>query len=195
MTAKEAIVFLCPIYRTDIKDPQIKPVEKWLESNVKEDEMQRFVGKILQTVKTEYEKFPSIATLEELIKPNKDNLEQIANMMFNKLLNKINIYRDFITDDSRIQSGLNAIGGWKGLCNSVIAEQKWIRKDFIKAFVQEAINPVTKCICNEGIGTSGKIIFIGDEKKCKQIEQAKYNKFNKMINNINKFEVRDILII
>jgi hypothetical protein len=169
MTAKQAMIYLCQIYRTDIKDVQVKPVEKWLEKNIQETEMQKFVGKILQNVKTEYEKLPSVATLEEIKKPDKNLLEQLAHQKFNELINKVDSYRDFITDDNRIQAGLDAIGGWLALCNSLKNELKWLRKDFIKAFIQEGINPITICKRSYGIGTSKKYNFIGNEKKCLEI--------------------------
>jgi len=60
MTAKEAIIIFCEEYQSGLldKDGNLKARnklrEQWLQTNIKESEMQKFVFKVLKTVKSEY---------------------------------------------------------------------------------------------------------------------------------------------
>jgi len=198
MTAKEAIVILCELYKSELLDKNgnlklsNKLIEQWLQENIQEKDMNNFIKKVLLSVKTEYKQMPSLATMNELLHPtiDKDALEIIATQKFDEMLEKVNIYRDFVTDDSRVQAGLNAIGGWRGFCNSLTNELKWLRKSFIKAFVQEEITPLTPLKRFYGIGTTGKYRFIGNAEKCKQIADGNFkdNKIQLDFSNINKFQ-------
>jgi len=69
-----------------------------------------------------------------------------------------------------IQAGLNCIGGWIGICDSRKEDLKWLRKDFVKGFINGSnIQGETK-IYRCSLGNSGKYISIMKDDNKLQIK-------------------------
>jgi len=175
MTAVESITILCEEYKAEFYTPTgcIKPTIQmridWINKNIPKEKISEYTHKILENCKGEYLKagqLPSIASMAELLKPDKDILEYEAEKMFNELLKKLDRYKGFVTDNPRLQAGLDSIGGWLALCDTLIVEQPFRRKRFVEIYT--TVNPECVTLAKyHGLNTDGKTVFIGNENTLK----------------------------
>jgi hypothetical protein len=183
MTAEDAIFLLCEEYgvepyNTDGKVKiNIQYRISFLKKNVPEDKIEKYLKKVLLSVKSEFLKkgaLPSLATLDELLRPSASELEGQANKHFDELVSKVDQYKDLVLDNKRSISALDRIGGWKVLCNSQVDQLPFIRERFIKQYV--SCNPDNvEYKRYYGIGELDKVIYIGNNNNRHLIEQTKQN--------------------
>jgi hypothetical protein len=175
MTYKEAVLMMCEGFHVDATDETGKPrndvkiMGRWLKLKLQEKDLDEFVLRVLERVDAKMLRknvLPSLYDLSQVLKPE---LESEAAAWFEKLMDCPNSYRDFVTDNPRLQAAVIRLGGWIAICNSLIDDQKYMRKDFIHEY----------CNCNPstiemrqlpGRGTMGKIAFYGDEPDKLQLE-------------------------
>ena len=178
MTAEQAVLLLCEEYNASPTDGAGNPKIgiqyriKWIRDHITQERIEWFVQQVLLSCKSEYLKagmLPSLAAMAEIIEPKLDDLLIEGAEMFSQVLAKVDRYRDFATDNKRLQAGLTAIGGWKSLCASQISDQKYLRDRFANAYAKCSPEKI-ELRREKGIGTSGNVVYIGSEHGRKMIE-------------------------
>ena len=140
MTAHDAIMFLCEEKRVQThENNKIKMTIQfridWLERNV--PDVESWLNKMLRHRDMKFVAAGHLPTLDMMAECNGESAEQLrheADLKFRELMNNVNIYRDFLTDNPRLYSGMMALGGWKQICMSTLDEHKFMQKKFADAY-------------------------------------------------------------
>ncbi|MDA3900038.1 MAG: hypothetical protein PF637_05910 [Spirochaetes bacterium] len=179
MTAEQAVLLLCEEYNASPTDGAGNPKIgiqyriKWIRDHITQDRIEWFVQQVLLTCKSEYLKagmLPSLAAMAEIIEPKLDELLIEGAEAFNTILKKLDRYKDFATDNKRLQAGLISVGGWKSLCASQKTDQKYLRERFANAYAKCNLEKI-ELRRESGIGSSGKLVFIGTETGRQMLEE------------------------
>lgn len=201
MTPEQAVLLLCDEYDAPFKDSSgnvkitIQYRIDWIRKNIAPEKIEHFVKKLMLNVQSQYLKagrLPGLDVFESMIKPSTEELETEAAQMFDKLMNNVNIYRDFVTDNPRLMSGVIRLGGWKEICHSSRDSHTFMRDRFIREYVncEPSMIPLEP---SRGIGTSGKEVFIGKDRSAVRIENTLNQKrlnsvMSNLIDNVNGIE-------
>lgn len=151
--------------------------------NAIHEDFKKLLGIVIKSHSKTFRSLPDIAIIEKCIK-SALNLELEASKSFNDIVSKANSYADLVTDNGRVYNGLCMVGGWLVLCNSLLTEQKWLKKAYIVGYCNESY--VDEVEIYRGIGTSGKQVVISNNPDKIKIECDTQNKeledFTKYVN-------------
>ena len=131
---------LCEAYRQTATEVTIRAYEMGLDGLTAEH-IEEAVRLALQRLKF----MPTPAELRDLVGgPKPEDRAQLAWAAFERAVVRIGAYRTVDFDDALINATVRSLGGWERCCSLGPEEfDKWLRKDFIKAY---------EAFCRTGIG-------------------------------------------
>ncbi|MBA7569209.1 hypothetical protein ES695_11590 [Candidatus Atribacteria bacterium 1244-E10-H5-B2] len=79
--------------------------------------------------------FPKIAEIIEMIEGKIEDEAEIAWLVLKRKIESYGGYRSVsFPNNPAIGSVVEALGGWIGICDITVAEEKWIKKEFMKLY-------------------------------------------------------------
>ncbi len=79
--------------------------------------------------------FPKISEIIEMIEGKIEDEAEIAWLVLKRKIESYGGYRSVsFPDNPAIGSVVEALGGWIGICDITVAEEKWVKKEFIKLY-------------------------------------------------------------
>ena len=144
-------------------------VVKYVKKKFDESELPDALARVFKDHSNQYKQPPDIAIFERLFEVN-ENIEAVAIEWWNEVTRSGNIYLDVFCEDIRVQSCLEAMGGWSGFCGRDPKYEALNKKEFVRLFKMYHDNPSQRePRVLRGISEKAKTLFIGDSNKCLQI--------------------------
>jgi len=79
--------------------------------------------------------FPKISEIIEMIEGKIEDEAEIAWLVLKRKIESYGGYRSVsFPNNPAIGSVVEALGGWIGICDVTVAEEKWVKKEFIKLY-------------------------------------------------------------
>ncbi len=79
--------------------------------------------------------FPKISEIIEMIEGKIEDEAEIAWLVLKRKIESYGGYRSVsFPNNPAIGSVVEALGGWIGICDITVAEEKWVKKEFIKLY-------------------------------------------------------------
>lgn len=79
--------------------------------------------------------FPKISEIIEIIEGNIEDEAEIAWLILKEKIERYDGYTSIsFPENPVIGSVVEALGGWIGICDTTVKEEKWVKKEFIKLY-------------------------------------------------------------
>jgi len=184
-----AVVEIYGAYKSEVLE---QLTVRYVKKRFSENDLEKILMQLTLNKSAKFKTPPDPAEFEELFFRHDDCLEAEALKWWVELNRKSNSYRDCIISDLRVQTAIEAMGGWVMFCSRIVRDEKgrdldnWNRKQFTDLYkLYSKYPPETEIKVLHGITDNrSKIIIIGDEEKCRLVMEEKKHGGMKVIEDM-----------
>ncbi len=176
LTVAKILLKLPVSYNLDLKNKMIQSrledLGTWMEAQGIDDFGPVYLRIVETFTPTAANPFPWIPEFKAALVPAGGS-EREANAAYALLERRSHIYKDAVVEDAAVQAGLDAIGGWQEFCNRTEDQNPWLRKAFVKAFIQARESGYHRePRVYRGLADRCEPVIIGNEERCRIAYQS-----------------------
>lgn len=167
---------LAKLYNLDLSNNAVETKMAYLKQmlkNIPESAVSEIVIRVISSfTPTAANSFPWIPEFKAALVPAGGS-EREANAAYALLERRSHIYKDAVIEDAAVQAGLDSIGGWQEFCNRTEDQNPWLRKAFVKAFIQaREAGYQREPRVYRGISDRCEPVIIGNVERCRLAYQS-----------------------
>lgn len=167
---------LVKLYNLDLSNSAVETKMAYLKQmlkNIPESALSEIVIRVISSfTPTAANPFPWIPEFKAALVPAGGS-ERDANAAYALLERRSHIYKDAVVEDAAVQAGLDSIGGWQEFCQREIDQNPWLRKAFVKAFMQaREAGYQREPKVYRGIADRCEPVIIGNVERCRLAYQS-----------------------